>query len=93
MYFGFHGNWVTPKNGGLKKGYLTARRDGLWAVSPDGTTLDPYAPSFRIPAGAATTEGAQKIWSLLGDGNLYVGGDFTQIGLLPVFRFALFPAS
>lgn len=92
VYFGFHGNFVKPDKNGSKKGNLKVRRDGLWVVSADGSTLHSYAPSFRLPPDLKTTEGAQKVWALLGDGNLYVGGDFTYINLSPVARFALFPA-
>jgi hypothetical protein len=92
VYFGFHGNFVKPDKGGSKKGNLTVRRDGLWVVSPDGSTLYSYAPSFRNAPESRTSEGSQKVWALLGDGNLYVGGDFTNIDYLPVAKFAIFPA-
>ena len=90
-YFGFHGHHVSPVAGGLKKNNLTVTREGLWAVTPDGTTLLSYAPSFKQPV-HTTTEGARKIWALLGAGNLYVGGDFTTVGGSPLAKFAVFPA-
>ena len=91
VYFGFHGNWISPVAGGLKEGRTTVRRDGLWAVSPDGSALSAFAPTFR--SAARTTEGKLKIWALLGEGHLYAGGDFTQIGAAKVAKFAVFPVT
>jgi hypothetical protein len=91
VYFGFHGNLVSPVAGGLKQGFLTVKREGLWSVSPDGRTLSPFAPSFRPPT--PSTEAARKIWALLGDGNLYAGGDFTTVAGAPLAKFAVFPVS
>jgi len=90
IYFGFHGNHVSPVAGGLKKNALTVKREGLWAVTPDGATLLPYAPSFKPPL-RTSTEGARKLWALLGAGNLYAGGDFLTVGGNPSAKFAVFP--
>lgn len=91
VYFGFHGNRVSPVSGGLKQGYVTERREGLWATSPDGRTLLPYAPRFHGQPG--TTEGARRVWALLGAGNLYVGGEFILVNDTPRTKFAVFPAT
>jgi hypothetical protein len=90
VYFGFHGHHISPVAGGYKKDTLTVTREGLWAVSPDGTTLLAFGPSFKPPL-RTTTEGARKIWALHGAGNLYVGGDFTEVAGTPLAKFAVFP--
>ncbi len=91
VYFGFHGTHISPAAGGLKKGSTTVRRDGLWAVSTDGRALSSFAPSIR--GESRMTEGALKVWALLGSGHLYAGGDFALVGTAKVAKFAVFPVA